>query len=454
MSSSKISIKAESRIPQSLFALAWPIYIDLLLHLSTLFINTYMVIHVSKAYLAAMGVGNQVFNLSVTILSFISVGCSVIVAQFLGAGNRNLARKAIHLSITFNILLGGCAAFCIAFFSKSILIRLNTPAHLLDFAHDYLFLLGLCLLPEAISLIFSACLRVYGYARTAMYVTLIANTVSVLGNFIALYGFAGIEPSGLWGVGLSTLAGRFVAVCLLLCLFLFALKFQFAFTHFFHWQKATLRKILHIGLPAAGENILWSSHYMIILGFVGLMGEAELAAQTLYFQFSLFIMSLGIAVSLANEIMVGYYVGAKKYDDAYHCAFRSLRLGVVFTIILVTLFWFVRVPLLENFADDAETLYLLLPLFSISFFLEPGRTFNIVMVNALRAAGDARFPMYMGMIFMWGVAVPVAYVLGISYEWGLVGIWTGFFCDEWMRGLVNAWRWKSRKWQPAVTEKT
>ena len=80
---------------------------------------------------------------------------------------------------------------------------------------------------------------------------------------------------------------------------------------------------------------------------------------------------------------------------------------------------------------------LLLPLFLLSVFLEPGRTLNIVMVNALRAAGDARFPLCTALFFMWCVALPVGYVLGIKLEMGILGIWIGFLCDEWLRGLVN-----------------
>lgn len=87
---------------RSLFSLSWPIFIDIFLHLATLLINTYMISHVSTAYLAAMGVGNQVFDLFITIFNFISVGCSVVIAQYLGAGKRDKASQAIHISIAFN----------------------------------------------------------------------------------------------------------------------------------------------------------------------------------------------------------------------------------------------------------------------------------------------------------------------------------------------------------------
>ena len=72
----------------------------------------------------------------------------------------------------------------------------------------------------------------------------------------------------------------------------------------------------------------------------------------------------------------------------------------------------------------------------LTMILEPGRSFNLVIINSLRAAGDVKFPVYIGIASMWGVSVPLAYVLGIQLDLGLVGIWLAFTADEWLRGLL------------------
>lgn len=431
----------------SLFSLSWPIYIDLLLHFSTLLINTYMLSHVSTAYLAAIGVGNQVFDLCITIFSFISIGCSVVIAQYLGARNHAMAHKTIHVSITINLIIGVLCALLIFFFGYKALQVMNMPEHLMKDGFDYLHILGICLVPEAVSLILAACLRVYGKTKTAMYVTLIVNVFTVLGNILVLYGLFGLPRLGLVGVAWSTVVGRIMGVLLLLWLLCDGLKMRFQWHSFIYFPRGLLKQVLQIGLPAAGENMVWMLQYMVALSFVGLLGETALAAQTIYFQLTLFLMLFGIAISIGNEIMVGHFVGGKLFDTAYHQTFKSLALGVMVTVVVTVFFWLFNRVILETVSDSASILAMLLPLTLLSVFLEPGRTFNIVMVNALRATGDARFPLCTALIFMWGVALPIAYFLGIYWGMGLLGIWLGFFCDEWLRGLTNAWRWRSRKWE-------
>ena len=92
--------------PGSLFALTWPLFIDLALHFLTGALNTFMVGHVSYQGVAALAVGNQVFDLAITLFSFVSIGTSVVITQYLGAGDREKARIVIHTAIGFNLLVG------------------------------------------------------------------------------------------------------------------------------------------------------------------------------------------------------------------------------------------------------------------------------------------------------------------------------------------------------------
>lgn len=436
----------------SLFALSWPIFIDILLHMGTLTINTVMITHaVAPAELThtigATTIANQVFDIFIPIFNFIGIGCSVVVAQYLGAGKQEQARQVIHLAIAFNVLIGIACYLFIYLGGHQVLIWMNTPRNILELSYGYFHILGICVMFEAIALILASCLRVYGRSRVVMYVSLIMNGVTILGNSLVLYGYFGLPKLGIIGVAWSIVAGRMVAVVLLFCLLIYSLGIKLQWSLFFNWQWDIFRKIFKIGLPSAGENLSWSGQTLVITAFVGKLGTTALTAQNFYFQIAYFMMLFAASLSIGNEIIVGHMVGAKQFDQAYRRTLKTLKIGFSVTAVVVVCFYLLRYQILDIFHADQSITNIMLPLFLLSIVLEPGRTLNLVMVNSLRASGDAAFPFLMALIFMWGVSIPVAYVLSLHMGLGLLGIWIGFACDEWLRGLANSWRWLSRRWE-------
>ena len=431
----------------SLKKLTVPIFIDLFLHFITLIMNTYMVAKVSIHLVGAMGAGNEVMDLFITIFNFLGVGCSVVVAQALGARNNNLAKRVIHASLTFNTIIGIVSASVIYFFGYEILELLRVPQQLRGDSFGYLHILGIALAFDGIGMVLAAVLRVYNLATAVMLVSLLMNVITLFGNAVALFGWFGLANYGLYGVGLSTLIGRLIGVFVLLWILVRVAKVKIYIKMLFSLPFNILKKILTVGLPSAGENLLWTTQYLVAFSFIASMGEASLNVQTIYFQITLLILLCGASISVANEVIVGHLVGAMKFDEAYTRTFHALRLGLIATLVVVLVAYFAKFEIMQRLNLTPELQKVMLPLFTLSIVLETGRTFNVVIVNALRASGDAKFPLMTGFIFMWGLSLPLGYFLGIHLGYGIVGVWVGFVADEWLRGLVNTWRWRSRKWQ-------
>ena len=431
----------------SMRKLVVPIFLDMFLHFITLIINTYMVTKVSVHLVGAMGAGNQVMDLFMTIFNFLGIGCSVVVAQALGAKKNDLASNVIHASITSNTLFGIFSAIVIYVFGYNILNLLNVPKELINDSFSYLHILGFALLFDGIGMVLAAVLRVYNLATAVMLTSVLMNVITILGNAISLFSWFDLPNLGLQGVALSTLVGRLVGIFVLAYMLSQKAKVKIYFKKLLVVPFEILKKILSIGLPSAGENLLWMAQYMVAFGFVASMGEASLSVQTIYFQITLLILLCGASISVANEVIVGHLVGASEFNEAYTRTFRALRLGVFITLVVVLIAYALKYQIMDALNLNENLRAIMLPLFTLSIFLEAGRTFNIVIVNALRASGDAKFPLITGLIFMWGLSLPLGYFLGIYLGWGIIGVWIGFCADEWLRGLANTWRWRSKKWQ-------
>lgn len=161
-------------------------------------------------------------------------------------------------------------------------------------------------------------------------------------------------------------------------------------------------------------------------------------------------MLFGLAMGQGTQILIGHMVDAGNFEGAYRQLLKSLKSSVYITMALAIVITIFSKSLLGIFTEDTEIIYMGSTLLMLCLVLEPGRTFNLVVISSLRATGDATISVKAGVISMWGIGVPLAYLLGIKLGFGLPGIWIDFIVDEWFRGISMYYRWKSRAWEKKV----
>jgi len=429
-----------------LLALAWPIFVEHGLHVMTSTVDTFMVSHISDGAVAALGVANQIVVLAIIVFNFVGIGASIVVTHSLGGGDPSGARAIATTAVATNFWIGAVISLGVFLCAAPLLGLMQLPAGLMIYARPFLTLMGGTLFLESINLAVSAVLRAHGHTRESMLVTLGQNVLNAFGNAVFLFGLFGAPTLGVTGVALSTIFSRFVAMIALFILLRKQAGIRIQFLDFFRLPARRLKRILAIGLPAAGENVSWWLAFMVVTSFTARMGEGQLVIQTYAMQILYFVMIISMSVALGTEIIIGHLVGAGRFAEAYDELLRNLRTSFFLAcgaIVIVA----VAAPLvLRAFTTDTAVIAGAAFLLRFSLLLEPGRVLNIVVVNSLRATGDARFPILLGALSMWGLWVPLAWFLGLRLEWGLSGVWIAMMCDEWLRGVIMFRRWKSRRW--------
>ena len=159
-----------------------------------------------------------------------------------------------------------------------------------------------------------------------------------------------------------------------------------------------------------------------------------------------FVGIFGLSIGTATQIKVGYWVGAKKPEDAYRRVYLYQIIATTCTVVFLILINIFKVPIIALFTDEKEIASMVYRLLLFSIYLEFGRSINLVTISALKGAGDFRFPVLYGLFSMWGIMVLGSYLLGVKAAWGLVGIWLSIGSDETIRGFVMLFRWRSKKW--------
>ncbi|MED1533227.1 MATE family efflux transporter [Bacillus altitudinis] len=441
----KVQAKSEKSHP-SLFALTWPIFIEISLYMLMGSADTLMLSQYSDNSVAAVGVSNQLLNLLIVMFSFITTGTTIVIAQLLGASRKQEATQVAYVSLGTNFLISFVISLLMFVLAVPILHMMGLSSELMPDATVFLQIVGLLSFIQALIMTYSAILKSYGFTRDTMYVTIGMNLLNVAGNYLVIFGPFGFPVLGVMGVALSTSFARLIGLTVMILIVRHRIGLRFSFKRMFYLQRTHLKKLLKIGIPSAGEQLSYNGSQMIITLFITFMGTQALAAKVYTQNLMMFIMLFGAAISQGTQILIGRLIGAKEFDAAYRRCMKSLYWAIAISLLSSTALSLSSTHLLTFFTSNSEIIQIASLLLILTIILEPGRSFNMVIINSLRAAGDAKFPVYMAMISMWGIGLPIAYLLGIQLEMGLIGVWISFIVDEWVRGIFMYRRWRSRVW--------
>jgi putative MATE family efflux protein len=431
----------------TLFALTWPIFVEILLHMLMGNVNTMMLGKYSDDAVAAVGVATQVIGILIVIFGFVATGTSILVSQYLGAQQHTEARAAAVTAITLNTLFGVVMSLLVVFSAEALLGWMRLPDALMSLALEYTTIVGIFLFFEAVMMTVSAIARAHGHTKWVMYVTLGMNVVNVFGCWLALYQPFGLPSFGVTGVAVAIVVSRLIGLIGVLLILNWKVQMKLTIKGFLSPPTIYVRNLLRIGVPSAGEHMAYHTSQLMITYFVTIVGALALTTKVYVQNVGLFLFLFSAAVGMGTQIIVGHMVGARQMQQAYQRCLRSLKIALAISIVVSLIFTLAAPHLFALFTENAEIIQLASIVMALTMLLEPGRCFNLVIINSLKAAGDTKFPVIMGVISMWGISVPLAWYLGIYMDYGLIGIYIAFIVDEWLRGLIMFWRWRSRVWE-------
>lgn len=161
-------------------------------------------------------------------------------------------------------------------------------------------------------------------------------------------------------------------------------------------QTGARPSIASLAFPSILSNLLFSAVVMVQMKFVGSLGADAVAAigvgQRVFFAMQAVLM----AVSAGTTALVARAWGAGDYDEASRVTMASLVVGSLFGLVLTVPGLLAAGPVASIFGLDEATTALAaenvrwISVFNVAFAV------NFILSAALRAAGDAWSPLWVG----------------------------------------------------------
>lgn len=261
---------------------------------------------VGKNAMAAVGSNSAITGLVVNLFSGISLGANVVIARFIGQGEKKDIGKTIHTSIVFALIAGTVTTVIGEIVSAPLLRSLGVPDEVFDMALDYLriFVFGL---PVILLYNFeSAIFRSRGDTKTPLIVLLLSGVVNVGLNllFVIVFGMA------VKGVAYATVISNALS-CVMLFIVLMRAEEPFRITvSSLRIDMRLLSKILKIGLPAGIQGSMFSIANIIIQSAVNSLGPDVMAASAAAFNIEIMVYYFCNAFGQATTTFIGQNYGA------------------------------------------------------------------------------------------------------------------------------------------------
>ena len=392
--------------------------------------------------LGAIGTTNSLNFLFFSLVAGLSVGIGIIVAQFFGSNNEEKVKDTIGNAIWI-VLISSVIMACIGFFvAKPVLVLLRTDKVILGDATAYLKVTSIGICCTGLYNGVSSILRALGDSKTPLIFLILASLVNVVLDLWFVLGLGW----GVVGAGVATAFSQFLSA--VTCIF-----YAYKSNTYFRLKKKNLKlnsyivdKSLRLGIPVALQNSLIAFSLIVLQAIVNGYGATFTTAFTVISRIETLVqqpfMSLGAAVSTYT----GQNLGAGRTDRVVKGFNSSNVMNVIFSAVVLVLFWTFTSPIVSIFGKDAEVLRIASDGLRITscFYVFLGLIYTTR--NVLNGAGDAMFSLFTGIVECIG-RVGFAYPLTLIPFLGSYGVFVATGITWMLNGLFSLIRYKRGKWK-------
>ena len=425
------------------FILAYPVVLSQLMHIMVSVVDSLMVGQTGTIPLAAASLGNSIF----TITMVFGLGVSYSITPLIAAadGRRNYTRiSLLLLNGLFSNLLLGIVLFIAGYFLSPYITLLNQPEEVVKLAIPYVNILFLSMVPLMVFQGFRQFAEGLSLTKQAMYISIIANGLNVVLNYILIYGKLGFEPMGLAGAGWATLISRVVMALLMGGYVLYAKRFAafHRFLTFRHLSFVHMYHIFRLGLPISGQMVFEMGAFSFSAIMIGWLGARELAAHQIAINVASVSYMMASGIAAAATIRVGNQKGLRNFRAMRIAGNSSFMMGVLFMILSGLLMIAGKTFIPSLYLDDPLVIELAATLLIIAALFQISDGVQVVGLGVLRGLEDVRIPGLISLLAYWVIGLPVGYILCFKLDFGVHGVWTGLLVGLSVAAILLFWRFK------------
>lgn len=408
-------------------------------------IDTAMVGRLGANALAAVGLGGFIAFMFQSLLLGIGTGVQAQVSRRKGEGEYDKLAYPLNAGLLICATIGFVLCLFVYYLVPLFFPYVNSDLGVQEQGIPYLQMriLGMAF----ISMNF--CFRAYwnGIDKSKVYMsTLILTCLSnVVLNYILIFGKFGAPELGTKGAGIATGLSYVVGT-----IAYFIMCSLYSREHGFLKSlpsKLRIKYLVKVSLPNSFQQLFFSAGFTAMFWIIGKIGTLELAAANILINLMLIAILPGLGFGMANTTLVGQAIGRGNDEDAYRWGWDVTKVCFFFVLIVTIPLWTMTTSILSLFTNDLATIEVAkLPLMIMGVIVCMDSA-GLTLMNALLGAGASGIAMRISFLSQWLLFLPISYLIGPVYGFGLIGVWCWFGIYRSVQAFSFGYFWNKKNWQ-------
>ena len=434
--------------------LAFPIMLQNLISTLVNMADTVMLGYVSQTAMSASSLANQFTVVLFCLYYGLSIGTSVLCAQYFGKGDKQTVEKILGMAEFLSIIIS-LVFFAISFTFPDVIMKIFTNStETITVGTRYLRVISFSFMFMGFSQVFMSAMRSIGKIAMPSITYVVSLCVNVLCNATFIFGLCGLPKLGVTGVALGTVIARIVEVLICLIYSLVSSDIGFRVRYLFNKNAVLLKDFLKIAAPSVINDVAWSLASSTFAAILGHIGDDMVAANAV----AIMVVNVGAIAcrgfSNATTIIISQELGQNHLEAAKEYGKRMLYITIAVALAGCAIIIAIR-PFMIDFYSDKLSPTALSYLGSIMLMTTwrlIGEGINTCLIcGCFRGGGDAKFGMITDTLCMWIIAVPLMAVA--AYVIKLPPIWVYFVMtlDEFEKMPIVLYHYKKGNWAKNIT---
>lgn len=428
--------------------LAWPVILEMALHMFVWVFDTAMVGRLSAQALNAVGLGGQIVFTITAIFAGVGIGAMALIARYTGAGQKEDIERVASQALGLGFIIGLMVAVSIGFLSRTVLQYFVKDSAVLEYAVSYMRITSVA---AAFMIPLSVCsyiMRGVGNTRTPMVIAAIANGINVIGDYVLIFGYFGFPRLEVAGAAVATAAGQIIGAVIIIGMLVYGRSgVRVRLQHMFRLERNVVKRIFKLSIPASMEEFTHSGGRMISSLWISSMGAVSFAANSIAVAAESISFMPGYGFAVAASTLVGQNLGACLKDEAEESALQSTVMGTLFMAVIGLLFFFFPTLIIAVFTNLPHVMELAVRCIRIGAFEQPFIALSMVMGSSLRGAGDTRSPFVVAVISNWFVRLPLIYLVVYTWRLDVTYVWIATLIQFVIESALLTLRFLKRRWK-------